>query len=110
MSVNRTQYRARWRADHVSERKAYRERRYRSRRLAAVLALGGKCVVCGSTEHLEFDHVDRARKTANMDALFRDASHARINAELTLCQLLCESCHGRKSRYEYLAAQGEQDD
>lgn len=38
-------------------------KRYRDQRRAdAIELLGGRCVDCGSTEDLEFDHIDRSEK------------------------------------------------
>jgi len=98
---------ARWRKANPAQRKEYRERMYRERRTAALIHLGAVCAECGGVDRLQFDHVNRDHKNANMDALFRDASQDRIDAEVALCQLLCISCHGRKSRYEYLSSKGE---
>jgi hypothetical protein len=33
--------------------------RYRRRKAEAIKRLGGKCVVCGSRQRLQFDHVER---------------------------------------------------
>ena len=46
--------------------RVYMMERYHKRRAEAVQLLGGKCVVCGTTEGLEIDHVDRSLKTMNV--------------------------------------------
>lgn len=61
--------------------------------------LGGKCVTCGATEKLEFDHKDRSQKSFNISknyALTMD----RLKPELDKCQLLCKTCHLDKTREE----------
>lgn len=52
------------------------------------------CVVCGSTEELEVDHIDRATK---VDHKVWSWSSARREAELAKCQVLCKSCHLKKT-------------
>lgn len=47
---------------------------------------------------LEFDHVDRTTKRADISKLFAGAADALIQAELRKCQLLCRPCHRAKSR------------
>lgn len=70
--------------------------RWDTRRKAGIEKLGGKCVKCGATERLDFDHVDPStksftigRKTSCSEKLFEE--------ELAKCQLLCKTCHEEKS-------------
>ena len=63
--------------------------------------LGGKCVECGTTHLLEFDHIDPLSKsftiaqkmTANIELLYK---------EVDKCQLLCRYCHYEKTRRQWL--------
>lgn len=73
----------------------YMKERYARRREEAVAALGGKCVSCGTTENLEFDHIDPAGKDFAM-ARASAFSEKRWQAELAKCQLLCGDCHKAK--------------
>jgi len=57
----------------------------------------GPCVECGSWERLEVDHRDPRTKTSHNIWSWSDAK--RI-AELAKCQVLCRSCHKRKSANE----------
>lgn len=60
--------------------------------------LGSECVGCGSTENLEFDHVDPESKTVDISAAIRDGwGWSRICTELDKCQLLCADCHSTKT-------------
>lgn len=77
----------------------YMRERYAARRKAAVDALGGVCAMCPSSEDLEFDHVDRATKAIEISHLWR-SSESAIAAELRKCQLLCVSCHEKKTATE----------
>lgn len=69
---------------------------YRTRRKEdAISRLGGKCLVCGSTEQLEFDHINRSEKLASIGKMWT-ASKEKFETELAKCQLLCRDCHTDK--------------
>ena len=63
-----------------------------NRRRDAVRQLGGKCVDCGSTENLEFDHVDPATKLYEMTNIWSRKLAIRV-AEIAKCVLRCKDCH-----------------
>lgn len=69
-----------------------------ARRNAYIVLLGGKCVRCGSIEDLEFDHVDPSTKTVRY---IWSLSKARLDAEMSLLQLLCVPCHIQKTKAEF---------
>jgi 5-methylcytosine-specific restriction endonuclease McrA len=71
--------------------------RWTKRRETAILSLGGVCVSCGSTENLEFDHIDPNTKEFTL-AAGSGFSEERFSKELAKCQLLCVSCHKLKHR------------
>ncbi len=77
----------------------YMKDRYKRRRYESIVALGGKCVKCGSIEDLEFDHIDRMNKTFTIGngSSFSDK---RWDEEVSKCQLLCHDCHVDKHRSE----------
>ena len=83
---------------HTVDARKWKTDRYRDRREAAVAYLGGACVSCGTTEDLEFDHVDPATKTREMARCFGDLSAANLAVEVAKCQLLCKPCHITKSQ------------
>lgn len=71
---------------------------YRVLIMEARECLGGKCVKCGTTENLQFDHVDPATK------LFRITKWRKVKAsveefwvEIAKCQLLCRPHHQEKT-------------
>lgn len=70
---------------------------YRAKNRAKALAyLGGKCKSCGTTEKLEFDHINPE------DVSFRISQNLAaawlvLKAELDKCQLLCRTCHWIKT-------------
>ncbi len=73
---------------------------YRADRRAWALAeLGGKCVRCGTTENLHYDHIDPTTKIKPVTAMLQ-ASREKFEAEVRKCQLLCFQHHKEKSAVE----------
>lgn len=81
--------------------RAYKARRHRARREQAIRELGGCCVDCGTTDNLEFDHVDASTKLLDIGSL-SSYSEARLQAELRKCVLRCVPCHVTKTVREDL--------
>lgn len=70
-----------------------------TRKAEALKILGGCCVVCKTTENLEFDHKDPKTKIAPISsAKILDAPKDRFYAEVNKCQLLCKKHHLEKSK------------
>ena len=80
--------------------------RYHSRREAAILSLGGKCVVCGTIDNLEIDHIDPATKTMSVSTMW-SCSQEKYDAEIRLCQLLCNEHHKQKTSKERSVGHGQ---
>lgn len=57
--------------------------------------LGGVCVKCGTTEQLEFDHINPSTKTYNISKKW-SLPTSKHYAELDKCQLLCYTHHKEK--------------
>ncbi len=86
---------------NIALQRAYQRQWMRDRRAEGLAAMGGKCVRCGSKDRLEVDHIDPTSKvTHRVWAMGR----AKREAELAKCQLLCRSCHQKKSAPEIGAA------
>jgi 5-methylcytosine-specific restriction endonuclease McrA len=77
----------------------YMLERIRKRREYALSKLGDKCVNCGISENLEFDHIDPKSKKDVIANLW-SYSKKILEEELAKCQLLCMPCHQRKSIME----------
>ena len=77
----------------------YNLARVTERRNLWLARLGGKCAKCGSTEQLEFDHIDPSTKEYHPTNLWTRREETVV-AELAKCQLLCNSCHIEKSADE----------
>lgn len=58
----------------------------------------GPCVICGSKEKLEVDHIDPATKVSHKVWSW---SEKRLLEELKKCQVLCLEHHQQKSRLYY---------
>lgn len=75
--------------------RVYMTKRYHARRARAIEYLGGKCIDCGTSDSLEFDHKDPSQKTIDISG--QSYSEERFMAELLKCELRCKPCHHRKT-------------
>ena len=73
----------------------YNRKWIRDRRLEWVLA-NGPCKHCGSWESLEVDHIKREDKTMHTASIWSRTKEVR-DKELANCQILCKSCHLKKT-------------
>lgn len=71
---------------------------YAKKRKLFIELLGGKCTICGSSERLEFDHIDPTKKEYNIAKVW--ANDAKVIPELKKCQLLCFEHHLEKTKRE----------
>lgn len=82
---------------YTGEQKREYDRHWRiARRLEWI---GNKvCVVCGSDDRLEVDHIDRSTKELSTAALWgMSRNNPKRVAELAKCQILCHYCHLEKT-------------
>ena len=77
----------------------YMQKRYHLRRAEAFEYLGDCCVVCGTKDQLEIDHINPEKKEISLCKLWSIAK-VRFLEELDKCQLLCKQHHLEKSRTE----------
>lgn len=84
----------------------YMKDRWQKRREKAIEYLGGKCVVCGTTTALEFDHIDPKTKIITI-ARASSFSEERFWEEVNKCQLLCYTHHKQKTNTEQTVDHGE---
>jgi 5-methylcytosine-specific restriction endonuclease McrA len=64
------------------------------KRRAEWLAANGPCVMCGSNDRLQVDHIDPSKKLTHRVWSW---SETRRLQELAKCQVLCFSCHVLKT-------------
>jgi 5-methylcytosine-specific restriction endonuclease McrA len=69
------------------------QRKYVAERRASYFA-DKVCVECGSNKRLQLDHVDPKQKTEHRIWSWSDA---RRMSEIAKCQILCLSCHKKKT-------------
>jgi len=81
---------------HKAKRTETQLLRRQERRKILTEHLGGKCVGCGATENLQFDHLDRTQKSFTIGKKL-DYSLDKLIPEANKCQLLCYECHEYKS-------------
>lgn len=86
----------------VAERNAYISQ-LRSKRRNEWLSANGPCAKCGSELALEIDHIDPSQKTASPGDVWFWNKEKR-EAELAKCQVLCHSCHAKKTNISVVAA------
>jgi hypothetical protein len=65
----------------------------------AIALLGGKCVICETTDNLEFDHIIYSTKSFTIGACLTNTREV-LTKELEKCQLLCTNCHREKNKTE----------
>ena len=94
------EYDKKWREDN-KEKKREQNRKYRkAARIKCVEYLGGKCVKCGTTHNLQFDHIDRIPKKYTIASRVTN-NFTILKEELDKCQLLCAPCHLQKTAKEW---------
>ncbi len=69
--------------------------RKRLNRAWAVEQLGGKCVDCGVTDNLEFDHIYPSTKDKKICEYI--SVRDKLEEEIKKCELRCKSCHRERS-------------
>ena len=85
--------------ENIERRYLCRTERKRKMKIECIEYLGGKCVVCGTTERLEFDHIDRTTKKYSIGGRV-SYNFDILKEEVDKCQLLCYDCHKVKTKSE----------
>ena len=78
------------------QRRGYRD----EKKSYCIEYLGGKCVKCGTTHNLQFDHIKREEKKYNITEKLT-IKFDNLKEELDKCQLLCAPCHLEKTAKEW---------
>ena len=79
----------------IQQRKVQRE--WIATRRRKWLTANGPCNICGSWSQLEVDHID---PTTKIDHKVWSWTEIRRLAELAKCQVLCRTCHLKKTMAE----------
>lgn len=72
----------------------------RKRRMEIVQTLGGFCIHCRTEEKLEIDCIVPTHHTARSRDASSLVSHYNSQLKINNLQLLCDRCHGRKTRID----------
>ena len=96
----RSEYAKKWREENKENRLEYAKAHRDKRRAYCREYLGGKCVVCGTTHNLQFDHIKREEKKYNITEKLT-IKFDNLKEELDKCQLLCVDCHLEKTAKEW---------
>ena len=75
-------------------------RKWTLQRRTAWLRANGPCARCGSKKNLEIDHRDPSTKLSHNVWTWSDK---RRKEELAKCQVLCGSCHKKKTKEDQIA-------
>ena len=75
----------------------YMAERRKNRRNQLIEMSGGKCIKCGSTDDLNFDHIDPQQRSFRLCGKALDGPWGKILEEWRKCQLLCRKCHLHKT-------------
>jgi len=78
------------------QKRKYQREWYANRRKQWIEA-NGPCILCGSNENLEVDHIDPNQKVTHKIWSFTESKR---NEELAKCQVLCRECHMEKTYYD----------
>jgi len=81
--------------NRAAYQRGYNKAWKQARRDRLIELLGGKCVRCGATEDLEFDHIDPSTKVFAVCAGLSKAWDVLVE-EASKTQLLCKPCHVAK--------------
>ena len=85
---------------HREEYSTRQKEKRRENKIKCIEYLGGKCVKCGTTHNLQFDHIKREGKKYNITEKLT-IKFDNLKEELDKCQLLCAPCHLEKTAKEW---------
>ena len=74
------------------KQRIYQRNWMRMRRNSLIQALGGKCAIRGTTECLEFHHIEPSKKECNVSSVVSRKLEASL-PELAKCELRCSAHH-----------------
>jgi len=95
-----SEYNKKWREENKKKISEYAKAQRYEKRVICLEYLGGKCVKCGTTHNLQFDHIKREGKKYNITEKLT-IKFDNLKEELDKCQLLCAPCHLEKTAKEW---------
>ena len=95
----RSEYDKKYRELNKKKISEYNKAQRYEKRAICLEYLGGKCVKCGTTHNLQFDHIKREGKKYSITRRIT-GNFDNLKEELDKCQLLCVDCHKVKTKSE----------
>ena len=89
-----------YREENKEQIREHKREQNKKRRAHCREYLGGKCVKCGTTHNLQFDHIKREGKKYEISTKLTN-KWDNLKEELDKCQLLCAPCHLDKTASEW---------
>jgi len=89
-----------WKEENKEQIREQKREHRKERRAHCIEYLGGKCVKCGTTHNLQFDHIKREGKKYTIGGKLT-YKFDYLKEELDKCQLLCAPCHLDKTAKEW---------
>ena len=89
-----------YREENKEQIREHKREQNKKRRAHCREYLGGKCVKCGTTHNLQFDHIKREGKKYEISTKLTN-KWDNLKEELDKCQLLCVDCHKVKTKSEW---------
>lgn len=86
-------YRKEWREGKLKELQEIANQRNKNKKQKLLNQFGSCCNACGSTENLQFDHLDKHTKKGNVTSILYTRGFEEAVEEAEKCQLLCNKCH-----------------
>ena len=102
----RAEYQKKYREENKEKIREERREHHNERRAHCREYLGGKCVKCGTTHNLQFDHIKREGKKYTIASRIHQ-NFTILKEELDKCQLLCAPCHLDKTAKEWAILRGD---
>ena len=90
-------YKREWRAKRKQELQEIANQYNKDKREKLLNQFGSCCNACGSTENLQFDHLDKHTKNGNVTTILYTRGFGEAVEEAKKCQLLCDKCHRIKT-------------
>jgi hypothetical protein len=86
-------YRKKWRESKKKHLQQIANEYNKNRKQKLLNEFGSCCNACGSTENLQFDHLDKHDKEGNVSTILYTKGFDEAVKEAKKCQLLCNKCH-----------------
>ena len=90
-------YKREWRKSKKKQLQEIANQYNKNKKQKLLDQFGSCCNACGSTENLQFDHLDKHTKKGNVTTILYTRGFDEAVEEEKKCQLLCAECHRIKT-------------